>query len=471
MQGREILQNKFCLAPPELAEALGLPKGERVVRLLKSVYGLTTAPIEWFQKVNEVLQKLGAEQCTTDPCVWRYIRDGQLLGLVGAHVDDFLVCGNKDDADWQEFIRVLMTAFRWTPWEKQKFKQCGVLIEQMPDKSIVQHQEEYLATLSEIDLSKERAAQPNAAVTESERTQLRALLGGLQWLVTQTRVDGMIDVNLLQSSVVSATVETLQGANKILRKLRQGPSKLFSRRIEGKIHLIAWSDASWANRKDGKSTGGYLIGICGEDVLKGIRSHVSVVSWGTNKLKRVARSSMSAELQALAIAEDELHLCRMTWAEFNGEPINLNEVDTTVSKVPGTVVIDAKSIYDSLTSMNQPLQLTEKRSALELLAYLRNTEANRTETCWVHGGANLADGLTKLGQHPMLREFLLSSTWSLVQDANQVAGKKRRAKGLDKLENEGEANATRKTGSFHELAWQKLKDEHPEFCETESEED
>ena len=245
-------------------------------------------------------------------------------------MDDFLICGNKDDKDWQEFIRVLLTAFRWTPWEKQRFKQCGVLIEQLPDKSIVQHQEEYLATLSEIDISKERAAQTNAAVTESERTQLRALLGGLQWLVTQTRVDGMIDVNLLQSSVVSATVETLQSANKILRKLRQGPSKLFNRRIEGKIHLIAWSDASWANRKDGKSTGGYLIGMCGEDVLKGIRSHVSVVSWGTNKLKRVARSSMSAELQALAIAEDELHLCRMTWAEFNGELINLNEVDEIV---------------------------------------------------------------------------------------------------------------------------------------------
>ena len=135
-------------------------------------------------------------------------------------------------------------------------------------------------------------------------------------------------------------------------------------------------------------------------------------------------------------------------------------------------MIDAKSIYDSLTSMNQPLQLTEKRSALELLAYLRNTEANKTETCWVHGGANLADGLTKLGQHPMLREFLTSSTWSLVQDANQVAGKKRRAKGLDKLENEveGEANATRKTGSFNELAWEKLKAEHPDFCETEDDE-
>ena len=470
LQGRNIAQSKYALAPPELAEALGLPKGERVVRLLKSVYGLTTAPIEWFQKVNEVLQQLGAEQCVTDPCVWRYRRNGQLLGIVGAHVDDFLICGQEENAEWQKFLEILLVSFRWTPWERQKFKQCGVLIEQQPDQSIIQHQEEYLATMTEIEISKERAAQLNSPVTEKERTQLRAVLGGLQWLVTQTRVDGMIDVNLLQSKVVSATVETLLSANKVLRKLRQGPAKLYSRRIEGQVNLIAWSDASWANRQDGKSTGGFLIGVCGDEVLRGKRGHISVVSWGTNKLKRVARSSMSAELQALAIAEDELHLCRMCWAEFSGEDIDLGKVEETVQSIPGTVVIDAKSIYDALTSQNQPLQLTEKRSALELLAYLRNTERNKTETRWVHGGANLADGLTKLGQHPMLREFLETSTWSLVQDETQTAGKKRKAKGLDKLANEGEANEVRGE-SFCDLAWKLLQKEWPDFCESEEGED
>ena len=115
--------------------------------------------------------------------------------------------------------------------------------------------------------------------------------------------------------------------------------------------------------------------------------------------------------------------------------------------------------------------MAEKRTALELLAYLKNTEANGTETRWVHGGANLADGLTKLGAHPMLREFLETSTWSLVHDPSQQAGKKRRAKGLDKLENKGEANVTQKEQTFRELAWEKLREEWPDFCETEEEDD
>ena len=448
---------------------MNLPKGERVIRLLKSVYGLTTAPIEWFQKVNEVLQKLGAEQCKADPCVWRYVKDQKLKGIVGAHVDDFLICGDEDDDDWKQFIEILLTSFRWTPWEKDRFKQCGVLIEQNADNSITQDQDEYLATLMEIEISKERAAQPNSPVTEKERTQLRALLGGEQWLVTQTQVGCMVDVNLLQSSVVTATVETLQAANKILRKLRHGSNKLYTRKIGGKVQMVGWSDASWANRKDGKSTGGFLIGMCGEGVLKGERGHVSIVSWGTNKLKRVARSSMSAELQALAIAEDELHLCRLAWAEFSGSELDLNQTDNLVKEIPGTVIIDAKSIFDALTSQNQPLQLAEKRTALELLAYLKNTEANGTETRWVHGGANLADWLTKLGAHPMLREFLETPTWSLVHDPAQQAGKKRRAKGLDKLENKGEANATQNERTFRELAWEKLRGEWPDFCQSEDE--
>ena len=157
---------------------------------------------------------------------------------------------------------------------------------------------------------------------------------------------------------------------------------MYNRKITGQPNLVAWSDASWANRRDGKSTGGFLIGICGDEVLRGVRSHISIVSWGTNKLKRVARSSMAAEMQALANAEDELHLCRLAWLEFNGRQVDLNHVNECLQEIPGTVIIDAKSIYDALTSQNQPTQLSEKRTALELLAYLRNTEANGTQTRW-----------------------------------------------------------------------------------------
>ena len=50
------------------------------------------------------------------------------------------------------------------------------MVEQQEDDSIVQHQDEYLAALGEIDIATDRAKQVDQPVTESERTQLRALL-------------------------------------------------------------------------------------------------------------------------------------------------------------------------------------------------------------------------------------------------------------------------------------------------------
>jgi hypothetical protein len=205
--------------------------------------------------------------------------------------------------------------------------------------------------------------------------------------------------------------------------------------------------------------------------MKGEKTHVSVVSWGTNKLKRVAKSSLAAEVQAMSIAEDELHLVRGAWAEFNGLVLNLDAPDETIRTVPGVVVIDAKSIYDTLTSQNQPLQLQEKRTAIELLAYLRNTEENGTQTRWVHGGANLADSLTKLNASTLIREFMMSSTWSVVQDESQTSGKKRKAQGLDKFQNKKEEETEELSsnlvdyGQFRTLAREKISTYWPEMFE------
>jgi hypothetical protein len=70
----------------------------------------------------------------------------------------------------------------------------------------------------------------------------------------------------------------------------------------------------------------------------------------------------------------------------------------------------------------------------------------------------------------MLREFLQTSTWSLVHDPAQQAGKKRQAKGLDKLQNESAINAVDAENNFKKLAWTKLEAAWPEYCqETDSE--
>ena len=69
LQGRKLEKSKYALAPPELAEAMNIPVGERVVRLITSVYGLAAAPLEWYAQVNLVLETLEGTRCDSDPCV------------------------------------------------------------------------------------------------------------------------------------------------------------------------------------------------------------------------------------------------------------------------------------------------------------------------------------------------------------------------------------------------------------------
>ena len=37
------------------------------------------------------------------------------------------------------------------------------------------------------------------------------------------------------------------------------------------VVVIGWADAAWANRTDGMSTGGYVIGIAHTEIEEGVR--------------------------------------------------------------------------------------------------------------------------------------------------------------------------------------------------------
>ena len=87
---------------------MNLPQGERVIRLLKSVYGLTTAPLEWYSQVDRVLKELGGVQTAADPCVWVFNDEhGNHIGLIGAHVDDFLSAG-ANNASWNKVLDIFV---------------------------------------------------------------------------------------------------------------------------------------------------------------------------------------------------------------------------------------------------------------------------------------------------------------------------------------------------------------------------
>jgi hypothetical protein len=60
--------------------------------------------------------------------------------------------------------------------------------------------------------------------------------------------------------------------------------------------------------------------------------------------------------------------------------------------------------------------MIEKRTAIELLAYLHDTARDGTKTQWIHGETNLADSLTKDGAEKIILVFIEKSTWLIEHD-------------------------------------------------------
>ena len=169
-----------------------------------------------------------------------------------------------------------------------------------------------------------------------------------------------------------------------------------------------------------------------------------------------------------------MFLIRLQLAEFKGQIVNLRFADEHVATISATCVLDAKSIYDVLTSRNQAQGLLEKRTAIELLAYMEDTQRSKTKTRWVHGDANLGDGLTKAGAESMLVKFMKTYTWAITDDPEARSAKKRQQARLgrfEKTESNPEPERPDDPDDFNVLLARTLKTHFPELLVIEDDEE
>ena len=117
--------------------------------------------------------------------------------------------------------------------------------------------------------------------------------------------------------------------------------------------------------------------------LEQAESPISVISWHSGKLARVARSSNSAELQAAADAEGQLNYIRLSLKELVRETIPLQRWQEAAAQVPGALVLDSRGVYDALgRSESACLGLKDKRSGLEALSLKRSLVETRCGLAW-----------------------------------------------------------------------------------------
>ena len=202
--------------PPELAEALGMAEGDQC-QLVGGAYGRVDAPYLWFCKFRDTLLSEGFKQCPMDPCVFTLTSkdsSGKVLvhGSLGVHVDDGIGGG---DSKFLAALDRIRKHFSFGSFEKGSFTFTGIRFKQWDDKSVEYDQIEYIERIQPLEIPRHRRAQLNSPITSEETTQLRSVVGALQYAAVHTRPDLAAKIGELQACIPKATVQDLLGANKV----------------------------------------------------------------------------------------------------------------------------------------------------------------------------------------------------------------------------------------------------------------
>lgn len=210
--------------------------------------------------------------------------------------------------------------------------------------------------------------------------------------------------------------------------------------------IFLFSDASFASAKSPESHTGMIILATHKDLIDNYQCPVSPLSWGCRKIQKVVASTLSAEATSLQASLDQLSWMRLycAWIQnhrtnwkrpqevFRREPQPFQSTTALAQCLPRSVTVpDCKSLYDLVTRTAQP-NGQEFRTQLQAKS-IKDLLSEGIQLRWVHTGAQLADGLSKVMQGTFLRYTLQHGRYQLndeLQVLKQRADSRTRLKWL-----------------------------------------
>ena len=199
--------------------------------LKKPCYGQLDAPRRWFLEATRRLKQLRLRQHCMDPCLFMLYESDfpdepaapadsvvgadRLCGLICIHVDDLLGTGCPISVVQQRLEARSKEAFNFREWhDTESMESCGASLVHNSEGWRLSH-ENYYKKLKRITVDKIRG--PAALLDSKDVTQLRGLLGSLQWPALQSSPHLQVSVSLLAGQLSTGTVETIHEANRLLR--------------------------------------------------------------------------------------------------------------------------------------------------------------------------------------------------------------------------------------------------------------
>ena len=352
-----------------------------VWKLRKPCYGLNDASRKWFISLKSTLLGLGMKQSKRESCLFYYLKENKLEGILVIHVDD-LLSGGSDL--FKQIMEKLRTKYTFGKVEKGSFVYTGLNISQNQEREIILHQREFVDKLITNEYADDDL---NKTLNKDENRMLRKSQGQLSWLATQTRPDLSFDSFNLSTVLNRATLRDGKLANKIIKKAKQEQIELkFSTlgNIED-LHLEIFADASLGNVESGlhtKSGMGYFICLANKNL------DISPLHWKSCVIDKVAEDIKTAETLALEKAlDDAIHISNLITEMYTG--------DATMNTLPIVANEDSNSLLESLYSTKKVKRKTMRVVVSSIQQHLQN--GILTDIHKVKSKENIADVFTKAG--------------------------------------------------------------------------
>lgn len=357
---------------------------DKVIKLIKGLYGLKQASRIWQQTLYDSLKELNIEVCKTESGVLRCTTEGKFC-LVVAWVDDLIVI-TKDEELRAKIEAVLKKNFL-VKCLGELSHYVGIVLEREKD-GIFLHQKPYNTRVvkkfpvkakytAKVPAKPERLSKVDCPTKDEDKVDYPYInvTGSLLYSTICTRPDLFFSVMQLARFNSNPGREHVKASEQVLKYLANtldlGIKFRRPSNFNGKIQITAFVDSDWAGCPDTRrSTMGYVIHVAG-----------GPVSFKSKLMPTIAHSSCEAEFVGLTeVCREIMWMCR--FLDEIGLPYETPEI-----------------FCDSTSAINwaeDPVQHQRNKHVELKYYYVRDCVAKDVVKLFrVHTTRNLADIMTK----------------------------------------------------------------------------
>lgn len=359
----------YVRPPKEANDATGLWK------LQAAAYGLVNSGRLWYRTSDYALvSEHKLTRSRYEPTLYYAQVDGILAFVLVAQVDNYIYAGM--DAQMRSFESFLQNRFLVGALDRRCFSVMGCELNQNVDGTIILTQQSRLTDIDENTLTPPARASkdPDRIANKFELHAYRSMLGKMLYVGRMSNPIMLYHASSMASKVGNLQTHHLKDLKALVKFDKKNvPTLTFVSPNTGTFSLEATSDAAMSKASEGGGRGAFVIVRRSGDVIHPIY-------WSARKLRRMARSSSTAELLAASDAANALVYLKELLSEITYRP-------------DAALLVDSRSLMNLATSVREPIEPLNKVD----LAFLRENFllSSINEIGWLPGYHNFADGMTK----------------------------------------------------------------------------